>query len=285
MYYMGLNSLQVMVQVSDIKLHLTHMQYNALLKLSSSVTRVFVVQPEVDDAAQDNQVMPTTSLGDRIHENVSPELDIRDAWTTLDLVISINAVKLHLYDAGARSPASLERHGIARFALNDSTLRYKSLSDGSMEAQLVLQSFTMSNIAPGNTRFREIIPAAQHDRSQFMILYSATSQPRAALAVVTVDSPQIIFSMNPVFALLDFFVNQVEPETSTRATTDQEHPSSQASTMDAQPTLDFRLDFHDVVVSVLENDQDPNTQAIRLRIHQVLVSQQVRINRYSIQTA
>lgn len=254
------------------------MQYIALLKLLSSVTRVFVIQSEADDPVQDTQVMPTTPSGDKTPVDVNPELDTRNAWTTVDLVVSINAVKLHLYDAGARSAASLERHGIARFALNDNTLRYKSLSDGSMEAQLVLQSFTMSNTAPGNTRFREIIPAAQHDRSQFMILYTATSQPKAALAVVTVDSPQIIFSMNPVFALLEFFVYQAGPGTSSEATADQEYPSSQASSVDAEPTLDFRLDFHDVVVSVLENDQDPNTQAIRLKIHQILLSQQVRVN-------
>ncbi|XP_006454344.1 hypothetical protein AGABI2DRAFT_114096 [Agaricus bisporus var. bisporus H97] len=264
--------------ISDIKLHMTQMQYQALLKLSSSVTRVFVVQPEVDDAAQDNQVTSTTSSSDHLHEGVSPELKVPraaapDVWTTLDVVVFVNAVKLHLYDAEARSQASFEQHGIARFALNDSTLRYKSLSDGSLEAQLVLQSFTMSNTEPGNTRFREIIPAAQHDRSQFMVLYTATSQPRAALAVVTVDSPQIIFSLHPLFALLNFFTNQVL-ETSTQATVDQEAPPSQPSTSGVQAALDFRLDFHDVAISVLENDQDPNTQAIRLSIRQISVSQQ-----------
>lgn len=252
------------------------------------MTRVFVVQPEVDDAAQDNQVTSTTSSSDHLHEGVSPELKVPraaapDVWTTLDVVVFVNAVKLHLYDAEARSQASFEQHGIARFALNDSTLRYKSLSDGSLEAQLVLQSFTMSNTEPGNTRFREIIPAAQHDRSQFMVLYTATSQPRAALAVVTVDSPQIIFSLHPLFALLNFFTNQVL-ETSTQATVDQEAPPSQPSTSGVQAALDFRLDFHDVAISVLENDQDPNTQAIRLSIRQISVSQQVRINQRFIQS-
>jgi hypothetical protein len=127
------------------------------------------------------------------------------SWTSFDLVVSVMAVKLHLYDSLAHSEQQLKEHGIARFALNGSTLRYKALSDGSGEAQVVLKSFTMSNTRPGANAFREIIPAAQHDRNQFMLLYTMANGPTStSLAVLTVDSPKIILAVDPIISLLEF---------------------------------------------------------------------------------
>lgn len=246
---------------------------------------------EADYGSQHAPTASTPSLADSAHSsiNLEPEVRVADAhraWTTVDLVVSVNAIKLHLYGIGAHSEASLQQHGIARFALNNNTLRFKSLSDGASEAQLILQSFTMSNTEPGNTRFREIIPAAQHDRNQFMVLYNTTGgQSGTALAVVTIDSPQIIFSMNPVFALLEFFAKQARPEPSAQASLEQTNQQSEASVIEAQGALDFRLDLHDVAISVLEDDQDINTQAIRLSIQQILISQQVCNNQVLVHPA
>lgn len=268
--------------MSDVKLHLTQSQYQTLLNLSQSVSRVFAIESEPEPISQ-IPVVASTPSSDSIHSsiNLEPELRITDAtrkvWATVDLVVSVNAVKLHLYDMEAVSESNLQQHGIARFALNNNTLRYKSLSDGAVEAQLIIRSFTMGNTKPGHTRFREIIPAAQHDRNQFMVLYSATSGPSGtALAVVSIDSPQIIFSIDPVFALLEFFTAQTRSDSQDNESVNQTSPQSEASATDAQRVLDFRLDLHDVAISVLENDQDPNTRAISLSIQQILISQQVR---------
>ncbi|KAF9453814.1 vacuolar protein sorting-associated protein 13 [Macrolepiota fuliginosa MF-IS2] len=270
--------MQVVVQISDVKLHLTQTQYKTLLNLSQSVSRVFIIDSGSELELQYPAAVSTHSLTETDHSsiNLEPELRTGDGahkiWTTVDLVVSVGAVKLHLYDTGAHCESDLQQHGIARFALNNTTLRYKALSDGAAEAQLILKSFTMSNTKPGPTRFREIIPAAQHDRNQFMVLYSTASGPTGTtLAVVTVDSPQIIFSIDPVFALLEFFQVQAGSES---GSVDQSNYQAQASVSEPQRTLDFRFDLHDVAISVLENDQDSNTQAIRLVIQQILISQQ-----------
>lgn len=198
------------------------------------------------------------------------------SWTTIDLVVTINVVKLHLYDSLAISESSVKEHGIARFALTDNTLRLKLLSDGAGEAQIILKSFTMGNTRPGNSRFREIIPAAKHDRNQFMVLYTMSGGTNgSALAIVTVDSPQIIFAVDPVFSLLKFFtsafptqppVEELEYSTTTEVVAKQPQTSQ---------SLDFRIDLHDVSISVLESDADPDSQSIKLTIHQISISQQV----------
>jgi vacuolar protein sorting-associated protein 13A/C len=275
--------LQIVLKISDVKLHLTQVQYGLLVKLFKSLPRVLIAT-EGDEQAQ--PVVPTPSRpppDGRTLVDLEPELraapstDGHRSWTALDLVVSVNTVKLHLYDASATTEPDLKEHGIARFALNKNTLRFKMLSDGAGEAQVVLKSFTMSNTRPGNSKFREIIPAARHDRNQFMLLYTMSGGPNSsALAVLTVDSPQVIFAIDPVIALLEFFSSAVpakypppSPSEDLFGQNENENAVSQSS------AVDFRVNLHDVSVSVLENDADPDSQSITLSVHQILLSQQV----------
>ncbi|KAK7064233.1 hypothetical protein R3P38DRAFT_3417731, partial [Favolaschia claudopus] len=274
---------QISIKVTDVRLHLTQVQYILLMRLSQSIPRIFSGGPEVPSSVE--PALSTTALS-RISDtqpkplplsDLQPELKVVEgasgqrAWTTVDLVVIVNAVKLHLYDAHATHTSNLKEHGIARFALNNNTLRLKMLSDGAGEAQVVLKSFTVGNTRPGSSKFREIIPAAQHDRNQFMVLYTMSGSSN--LAVLTVDSPQVIFAVDPVIALLHFFTSAF---TGPSAQTPHEEvvPEIQSEEPQNQTTTDFRVDLHDVSVSVLEDDSIADSPAMKLTINQVLLSQQ-----------
>ncbi|KAG5647989.1 hypothetical protein DXG03_007023 [Asterophora parasitica] len=272
---------QVDVKISDVRLHLTEIQYVLLVMLSQSVPRVLADAPEEEAFLPvphgSAHPRPSSVSGSQSLVALEPELRIVPSttgrsWTSLDLVVFVNAIKLHLYDAGATTEKNLKDHGIARFALNDNTLRFKLLSDGSGEAQVVMRSFTMGNTRPGTSRLREIIPAAQHDRNQFMILYTmAGGSDSASLLVLTVDSPKMIFAVDPVIALLGFFTNAFPPQ----SPKNYEYVAA-AEIAESTPkgTLDYRVDLHDLSVSVLENDSDPESQSITLSVNQILFSQQ-----------
>lgn len=273
---------QIAVKISDVKLYLTQTQYILLMKLMQSIPRILVASPEGNAQAESalpssNDSNGTVSSSSNQVVDLAPELRVASdvdgtrAWTTLDLVASVNVVKLHLYDGLATREENLEDHGIARFALNDSSLCYKSICNGAAEAQVILKSFTINNTRPGVSKFREIIPAADHDRNQFMVLYTASGN--LSLAILTVDSPHVIFAIEPVIALLEFFTSAFQQETPADIDSSSMTESQREST---QSQLDFRLDLHDVSVNVLENDADTNSRAIRLYIDQILLSQQVR---------
>lgn len=273
---------QVIVKISDIKLHLTQIQYEILVTLSQSIPRVLAGTPEgsgqaVTSASSLGQPVSTGSEAQLSLVNLEPEIRLSPTpigsrpWTTIDLVASIATVKLHLYDRAATTEANLKDHGIARFALNDVSLRSKLMSHGAFEAQLVLRSFTMSNTRPGGSKFREIVPAADHERNQFMVLY--TSSGASALAVMTVDAPYIIFSVEPIFALLSFFTSGSPGSNSSNKSAERETTREPSTSS----TIDLRFELHDVSISVLEDDTDTSSQAIRLRINQILMSQQVRV--------
>ncbi|TFK41159.1 vacuolar protein sorting-associated protein vps13 [Crucibulum laeve] len=276
---------QIAVKISDVRLHLTQLQYGLLIDLSQSIPRVFSGAPDAEDQVESMGLTtthhPHTQEDIQSHVDLEPELKQIStfthprSWTTVDLVVSVHAVKLHLYDSSATSESHLKEHGIMRFALNDNTLRLKLLSDGAGESQVVLRSFTMSNTMPGLTKFREIIPAAQHSRNQFMLLYTMSGGSDAAsLAVLTVDSPQIIFAIDPVIALLNFFTSAFPSAPPTPTPTIEHAVNDQQAEPAGNSRIDFRVDLHDVSISVLENDTDSESQAIRLYIKQLLLSQQ-----------
>lgn len=281
---------QVAVKISDVRLHLTQTQYCLVIALLQSIPKVFADVPDTDlqspkllsavpsihnDGAKSaiNEVTSTVDL--------RPELSGHPGearpWTTIDLVVTISAVRLHLYDAQATTSANVKEHGIARFALIDDSLRLKMLSDGALEAQFILKSMTMNNTRPGSSRFREIMPAAQHERNQVMLLFTMSGgQNSQSLAVLSVDSPEIIFAVDPVFALLDFFTSAffAQAQDNDDEEVAEAAVAQQSQTSNSGGSFDFRFDLHDVSVSILEDDTSPDTQAIRLSVKQLLVSQQ-----------
>lgn len=270
---------QVAIKVSDVKLHLTQEQYRILVELSRSIPRVFASDSvtHMDSTMSPSSNQASESPSDKIEPlggvNLEPEIRIITAvegvrpWTIIDLVASVNVIKLHLYDTGANTEATLRNHGIVRLALNDATIRCKSISDGALEAQLVLKSFTMNDIRTGPSKFREIIPAADHDRNQFMTLY--TSSGTSSLMIVTVDSPHIIFAIEPLIALISFFTSAPQAVVDDGdGADDKPRPSTPRS------DLAVRLELHDVSISVLEDDSNVRSQAIKLYIDQILLCQQ-----------
>lgn len=287
--------------MSDVKVSLTEAQYIFLIALSQAVPRVLATASEAEEAAVDSlastgaqkasrPAKPTDKepsvdlgpeLGSAAHAGSGQDIP---RWSTVDLVFTVKALRLQLYDKHATREATIRDSGIVRLSLNENVVRFKMLSDGSTQTEAVLKSFTITNTRVGNSRFREIIPAAQHDRNQFMVLYTtAGGSDGSASAVVSIDSPKIIFAIEPVFALLDFLTSafpQTEPldddDDSGNGQVVQHRSETTTSSAPTQTALSLRLDLHEVSISILEKDDDPNSQAIQLSIKEVLMSQQVR---------
>ena len=275
--------------MSEIKLALTEVQYGMLMALSRSIPRTLSGVPEgsvqAEPAASSRGVVERSPVKPESHSestvDLRPELDGHPGThtrTSLDLVLTVKTVKLQLFDGQATTEASLKEHGIARFALSDNSVRVKMSSNGAMESQVVLRSFTMSNTTPAPSKFREIIPAAQHDKNQFMLLYTSSGgSDRSSLAVLTVDSPHVLFSLAPVFALMEFFTSNLEApdldigETQVPKALEKGNPNP---TPNEQASVHFRIDLNDVSISVLEDDLDSDSQAIRLTVAQISLAQQ-----------
>lgn len=285
---------QVDVTISDVKLALTQAQYILLVQLSQAIPRVLAVAPEAERAAEVSSTTPPSSStpGPAVDDSepkvdLTPELGMtahtesgQDVylWNSIDVAVNVKAIRLQLFDQRATLETTLRESGIVRCSLTDSQVRFKMLSDGATQTEVTLKSFTINNTRAGSSRFREIIPAAQHSRNQFTVLYStAGGSDPSATAIILIDSPKVLFTIEPVFALLEYFQSpfiQAQPASGDGGDSNTK-PSGDPEPTTSQSALSVRLDMHDVSVTVLERDDDPNTQAIQLTIKEINLAQQV----------
>ena len=110
-----------------------------------------------------------------------------------------------------------------------------------------------------------------------MLHYSASGgTDKSALAIVTVDSPRIILSIDPLAALLDFAIAPFKNASADSAEGDAPLDNDDDVKPQApQTALAFRIEVANATVVVLASDTDPKTQAIQLSIREVIMSQQV----------
>jgi vacuolar protein sorting-associated protein 13A/C len=264
-------------------LNLTEVQYVHLIKLSYSIVRVLAGAPE--GMAQANsalQVSPSSvhipdsgPIGQKVIGSVAqqPEIEYQDGqdYLAVDLLVTVNAVNLRLFDSLATYETSLKSHGIARFALNGNCLAMKKLSSGAMEVDVAMKSLTMRNTRQGNTRFREIIPAVTSQQEQFKVLYTSSGGLESkSVAVITVNSPDVVFAVDPIFALVGFFTSAF-PATSPK----EDIPPYREEQKQSSSPVDFRVDLHDLSICILEDDSNFESQAIELSVKEMLLSQQV----------
>ncbi|KAI5124698.1 hypothetical protein M0805_004304 [Coniferiporia weirii] len=284
---------EIRVDISDVDLQLTQQQFCRLIALSKTVPSVFAGAPDIEadtrgarlETVQEQSENSSNQENDQT--DLLPELSAtlvlsgQLALKKLDLRVTMESVKLSLYNSGAVYEADLKDNGIVRFALNGTTMTLDMRTNGALQSQLWIKSLTMSNTKPGLSKFRDIIPATVHGRDQFHCLLSMSGgADSSAQVVATVDSPHIIFSVDPIFALSSFFLSALEPqsgdaegsESALPPKKDVENPPETGVLERSQ--FNFRFDLYDTSVSILEDDQEADTQAIRLSLARLSLSQQ-----------
>lgn len=170
--------------MSDVKLSLTQSQYVLLMSIVDTLPRAL---SGVSDADATPDSMPDTPATESGHltpvsegapseagVDLEPELSVKkstgkdgpEVWTTLDFVFSVGSIALELYTGEAHGQADLQQHSIARFALSQTHVGMKQLSDGAMEAEFSLKALSFANTRAGKSVFRDIIPSAEHQGKQ-----------------------------------------------------------------------------------------------------------------------
>lgn len=113
-----------------------------------------------------------------------------------------------------------------------------------------------------------------------MLQYSVTGgTEKSALALVTIDSPQIVLAFDPLFALAEYatspFKNKAAPAQVAEIEESEDHKGDKSEVVSQATPLSFRVEVAHAVVMVLASDER-NAQAIQLNIRNIVVAQQVR---------
>lgn len=310
--------------MSDFKFRLTQYQLKSLMAISKSVPAAFAGEGgDGDEEAAKAVDQETLKRARTITDNQSEDLPVVDlapelgsldkAWTKLDLVFKVGTIGLELVLAKEGEPVGdVTASSLSRFSLDDTTVKTRMLSDGSLEAELLIHAFTIHDSRSREAnKFRRIMTSANKDVQQLMASVTISGgKERNMIAMATIDSPRVIFALDYLFAIQRFVTEGLAEETpldvdnesiaetlddsdvdslqpsdnavrSQRARSQLSRRQSEDGTSDKnkddpQPTMNvaFRVNLVDAQVILIANPLVSNSEAIVLSIRQMLLSKQ-----------
>ncbi|KAK5949277.1 Vacuolar protein sorting-associated protein 13 [Knufia fluminis] len=302
--------LEIDGSMSPVNLKISQTQFKFLMELSKTIPAAFATETESDeevaDELPDSLTSPVKSAqtdneGKTDQSGPShqgPELgSSNETWTKLNLVFKAQMFGLELFLATEDGPTNdMAAASLSKFALNETNVKLRMISDGAMEAELLIQSFTIRDSRQKETnKFRKIMSLINSDvQQQFMASVSMSGgADKHMIIMLTIDSPRIIVALDYLFALQAFAntalgANDPKPIAEQQglgdvsgAAADTEDDSqkqiSGAEGKDQAPsamTTSFRINIVDAQVIVIANPAISNTEAIVLGTKEIMVSQQ-----------
>ncbi|KAJ8058074.1 hypothetical protein OCU04_012933 [Sclerotinia nivalis] len=313
--------------MSDFNLRITQMQLKFLLELAKSVPGAFMVDSD-DNEQQAAEDVPssttkkakaiTQNSSDDDHNNepvdLGPELGSNSqSWTKLDLAFHVDTIGLELVLAKENEPiGDLEAASLSKFSMDDTKVKLRMMTDGSLESEFLIHAFTIQDSRSRETnKFRKIMTSSNKDVQQFMASVTISGgQERNLIAILSIDSPKVIFALDYLFALQAFITaglaaeEPISPDdeddstesenvsdadsmqvvrsktTESRARSPSKTPSSktpsQSSSSSDQSSMSiaFRVNVVDAQIILIANPLSTSSEAIVLGTKQILMSQQ-----------
>ncbi|KAG0313845.1 hypothetical protein BGZ97_009846 [Linnemannia gamsii] len=284
--------MELIGQMSEVNMNLTELQYKTLYEISLSVARAFGGGSEEDANAL------AASAGITAAPTPPPVVvkSTDESWTSMDLVFSLPKVALEIYHGDATQKEELRDCSFSKFSLSKTDFKYKMQTDSTMQAELSIQDLIINDTRRNvKTKFREIIPANLHDSPQISLSLS-TFDDKSMLVLFNLDSPKIIFHLEYVFALQNYFTSVLTPGTATEPPKSDRRPSTSnqvsnrtnssrntvtspkaiepAKPAEQGPPLHYRVSVNSPEIILLANAASSSTDAIILSAHQVVLSQQ-----------
>ncbi|KAF2789276.1 vacuolar protein sorting-associated protein 13 [Melanomma pulvis-pyrius CBS 109.77] len=307
--------LEIDGSMSNINLKLTPEQMKFALELSRSIPAAFATEAEevIEEDVQHELPNSTTETAKQLTDKDSPaqeqsqdltssqgpELETSDEkWTKLDFVFKIGTIGLELIKSKNSEPVGdIEAASLSKFSLNDTNVKLRMISDGAMEAELVVQSFSIRDSRTQETnKFRKIMSLINNDvKQQFMASVSISGgEKKNLIALLTIDSPRIILALDYLFALQAFInaglatdeplVIEEEAEDddaesdmdimSPDGTRSPEKFGTAPEPAEGGMDISFRVNLVDAQVVLIANPAISSSEAIVLGTKQVLVSKQ-----------
>ena len=305
--------LEIEGHMSPINLRIAQTQLKFLLELSKTVPGAFATDPDQNEEEVLQELPKSTvepakevtpkdtgkdsSVSSSSHQG--PELGASsDEWTKLDFVFTANTVGLELILSKEGQPVGdLKSASLSKFALNDTNVKLRMMSDDSLESELLIRSFTVKDSRAQETnKFRKIMSLINDDvKQQFMASVSMSGgADKHLIAMLTIDSPRIILAVDYLFALQSFASSALAISEPMKVEDDvvledseSSHGSEQSSVSvarnKAQPnvaekessmTMSFRVNIVDAQVILIANPTIAYSEAIVLGTKQLLLSQQ-----------
>ena len=306
--------LEIQGSLSKVHLRVNQKQLKFILELSRSIPAAFASDPvelseeEIEQEFTFANAKPAIDASKSEEQpekrpdavtSQSPEIvTTLDSWTKVDMAFKAGALTLELIQASEEEPVEdLDAASLSVFSLNDTNIKLRMINDGSLESELLIRSFTISDTRKQETnKFRKIMSLFNKEvKQQFMANLSVSGgSSRDAIVILTIDSPKIILALDYIFAILDFIdkATSIEDKNALEDIGDDDDDQSDVSddllsqsegennetsnndNLYAATNLSFRLNLVDAQIVLLANPASSNSEAIVLGTKHVLLAKQ-----------
>ena len=308
--------LEVEGKMSPINLRVAQTQLKFLIELSKTVPGAFATdQEQTEEEAMAelpiSTVEPARRMTDKATDSTKdvkppshqgPELKSNtESWAKLDFVFDAPKIALELILAKEQEPiGDVEASSLSKFAINDTKVKLRMKTDDSLEAELLINSFTIKDSRKNETnKFRKIMSLINDDvKQQFMVSVTMSGgEDRHMIAMLTIDSPRVIMAIDYLLAVQAFANSAFPSEESMQVEDASQEPlmmddndSAVSTPIDSRMSspekaaaedgkesgmsMSFRVNIVDAQVILIANPAISNSEAIVLGTKQVLVSQQ-----------
>lgn len=310
--------------MTDFNLRITQSQLKFLLELAKSVPAAFSVDPDEGEQQakedvpkstlkQAKAIAPKETISNDTENtlvNLSPELGVNsNSWTKLDLAFHVHTIGLELILAKEDEPVgNIEASSLSKFSLDDTKAKLRMMTDGSLESELLIQSFTIQDSRTRESnKFRKVMTSSNKDVQQFMASVTISGgKERSLIAIVAIDSPRVIFALDYLFAIQEFVAgglavdepvipeddesiiesaeasetesgqtdSRLRPVPSRSKSTAQSSVSGSSQPEESSMNIAFRVNVVDAQIILIANPLSSSSEAIVLGTKQILMSQQ-----------
>ena len=298
--------------MSPVQLRIAQTQLKLLMELSKTIPAAFATEQDSEEEIANELPAATAESAKEIvskedHEaeksqlsHQGPELASGDeTWTKLNFTFNSPTIGLELILAKEDQPVGdLEAASLSKFSLNDTNVKLRMISDGALEAELLIHSFTIRDSRTRETnKFRKIMSLINSDvQQQFMASVSISGgNERHMITMLTIDSPRVILALDYLLALQAFATSAftADEKTDIQSTTemyeDAEMTDEENETNDVSPiaketpstddglskmSMSVRINIVDAQIILIANPTISDSEAIVLGTKEVLVSQQ-----------
>ena len=303
-------------KMSPINLRVAQTQLKFLMELSKTVPGAFATdQEQIEEEAMAELPTSTVEPARRMTDKATvPDKDLKpssyqapelksnnDLWTKLDVVLDAPKIALELILAKEQEPVGdVESASLSKFAVNDTKVKLRMKTDDSLEAELLINSFTIKDSRKNETnKFRKIMSLINDDvKQQFMVSVTVSGgEDRHMIAMLTIDNPRVIMAIDYLLAVQAFansafpseeplemedatqealMGDDVDSAVSTPIESRRSSPEKPAADAGKEGgmSMSFRVNIVDAQVILIANPAISNSEAIVLGTKQVLVSQQ-----------
>ena len=313
--------LEVEGAISPINLRITQPQLKFLLEISETVPAAFATDAdEIEYEAYKElpkfTVEPAKALTDETGDVEEPEKppshqgpelgSSPESWTKLDMIFKADTIGLELISAKNNEPVGdIAAASLSKLSLNNTNVKLRMINDGALESEMLIHSFTIKDSRAKETnKFRKIMSLINDDvQQQFMASLSISGgKDRHLIAMLSIDSPRVIFALDYLFAVQAFAstafasedpakiedapqdiaalmdeshsMDSAQTNGKTKVTEKSRDPQGDASKAKGGMSMSFRVNVVDAQVILIANPTITNSEAIVLGTKELLLSQQ-----------